>query len=84
MQKFQYYTPMRKSELSKLLLAGGGITIDAERFYFGELKALARAAANGNAILVISNPTGYSCDELALLSREGKGHVRFSNIQFED
>lgn len=75
---------MKKSELSNILNAGGSISVDAEKFFYGELKALARAATKGNATLTIKNPIGYSCEELIVLCQESKGHICFPDIKVED
>lgn len=75
---------MNKSELKKIIEAGGAISVDAENFYYAELKALARAASKGNATLTVKNAGEYSCNELVVLCQESKGNICFPDIKIDD
>ena len=66
----------RIDELAMILGAGGGIEISGAPRHTGDLVALAKAAAAGNAQLHLRGMAARPVQVLALITKAGRGQVK--------
>ena len=64
-------------QLNAVLMAGGGLAVDAPTLTFNELHALAVSAHDGKAELVVKNVGGLSADQLQRLAAAAPGRISF-------
>jgi hypothetical protein len=60
-----------------IVLAGGGLVVDAPTLTFNELHALAVSAHDGKAQLVVKNVAGLSAEQLQRLAATAPGRISF-------
>ena len=58
-------------QLNAIVLAGGGLVVDAPTLTFNELHALAVSAQDGNSQLVVKNVAGLTAEQLRTLAADG-------------
>jgi hypothetical protein len=64
-------------QLNAIVLAGGGLVVDAPTLTFNELHGLAVSAQDGNAQLVVKNVTALSAEQLQRLAAAAPGRISF-------
>jgi alcohol dehydrogenase YqhD (iron-dependent ADH family) len=70
---------LMSSQIEAILAAGGGVTVDGSKFMATQLQAMAAAARQGGAQLVI-RPVGLlMSSQLETIAASGRGHVRFED-----
>jgi hypothetical protein len=69
--------PRPSHELLRIATAGGGLTIDAALWEFGDLIKIAEAAGKHGGRIHITNISMWDTDELVRLAEAGKGSVSF-------
>jgi hypothetical protein len=65
-------------QLKRIVLAGGGLSLDASAFTFGQIREIVEAAeAGGKGTVTLHNVAGLSAPQLAQLSTLAPGLVAF-------
>ena len=64
-------------QLNAIVLAGGGLVVDAPTLTFNQLRELAASAHDGNAELVVKNVGGLTADQLQTLAAAAPGRISF-------
>jgi hypothetical protein len=64
-------------QLNAIVLAGGGLVVDAPMLTFNELHALAVSAQDGKAQLVVKNVGGLTAEQLQTLASVAPGRISF-------
>lgn len=64
-------------QLSAIVLAGGGLVVDAPTLTFSELHALAVSAQDGKSQLVVQNVAGLTAEQLQTLAAAAPGRISF-------
>ncbi len=67
---------MKKSEIISLTEYGCGLTIDANKFAYSEVRTMARQTRNSGGSLTIRNADIFSFNEIKMICQEGKGFIR--------
>lgn len=71
---------MKKSEIIECLKVGGSLTVDAELFFFGELRNCAEAARTGGGIVTIIKSDWLGFKRIRTICKDGRGHVAFPDV----
>ncbi len=66
---------MKKSEIKSIILAGGGMNLNAEDY---SIEELANMLNSTKAFVVIDVPLSMTYQEILRLAKEGSGHVFFT------
>ncbi len=66
---------MRKSEIKNIILAGGGMSLNAEDY---SIEELANMLNSTKAFVVVDVPISMTYQEILRLAKEGSGHVFFT------
>ncbi len=66
---------MRKSEIKNIILAGGGMSLNAEDY---SIEELANMLNSTKAFVVVDVPVSMTYQEILRLAKEGSGHVFFT------
>ncbi len=66
---------MKKSEIKNIILAGGGMSINAEDYSIDELSNMLNST---KAFVVVNVPISLTFQEILRLAKEGSGHVFFT------
>ena len=66
---------MKKSEIKSIILAGGGMSLNAEDY---NIEELANMLNSTNALVVVDIPISMTYKEILRLAKEGNGHVFFT------
>lgn len=66
---------MRKSEIKNIILAGGGMSLNAEDY---SIEELANMLNSTKAFVVVDVPVSMTYREILRLAKEGSGHVFFT------
>ena len=66
---------MKKSEIKSIILAGGGMSINAKDY---SIEELANMLNSTKALVVVDVPVSYTYQEILRLAKEGSGHVFFT------
>ena len=66
---------MRKSEIKNIILAGGGMSLNAEDY---SIEELANMLNSTKAFVVVDIPVSMTYKEILRLAKEGSGHVFFT------
>ena len=66
---------MRKSEIKNIVLAGGGMNLNAEDY---SIEELANMLNSTKAFVVVDVPVSMTYKEILRLAKEGSGHVFFT------
>ncbi len=66
---------MRKSEIKNIVLAGGGMSLNAEDY---SIEELAKMLNSTKAFVVVDVPVSMTYQEILRLAKEGSGHVFFT------
>ena len=66
---------MRKSEIKNIVLAGGGMSLNAEDY---SIEELANMLNSTKAFVVVDVPVSMTYKEILRLAKEGSGHVFFT------
>ena len=64
-------------QLNGILLAGGGLVVDAPTLTFNELHVLAGSAQDGNSQLLVKNVAGLTAEQLRTLAAAAPGRISF-------
>ncbi len=75
---------MKKAEIIECLKAGGSMSVDAEKFFFGELRNCAEAARDGGGVLTLTNSEWLGYERIRTLCRDGRGHISFPEVKTDD
>lgn len=69
---------MKKSEIISLTKYGCGLTIDASKFTYAELRQMARSTRKSGGILVIHHADEFfSAEEILVIAQEGGKYLTF-------
>ena len=71
---------MKKSEIKNIILAGGGMSLNAEDYSIEELANLLNST---KAFVVVDVPISLTYREILRLAKEGSGHVFFTGDRIE-
>lgn len=66
---------MKKSEIKSIILAGGGMTVNAKDYGIEELANMLNST---KAFVVVDVPVSFTYQEILRLAKEGSGHVFFT------
>lgn len=66
---------MRKSEIKSIILAGGGMSLNAEDYSIEELSNMLNST---KALVVVDVHVSMTYNEILRLAKEGSGHVFFT------
>ncbi len=66
---------MKKSEIKNIILAGGGMSLNAEDY---SIEELANMLNSTKAFVVVDVPVSMTYQEILRLAKEGSGHVFFT------
>ena len=66
---------MKKSEIKSMILAGGGMSINAEDY---SIEELANMLNSTKAFVMVDVPVSFTYQEILRLAKEGSGHVFFT------
>ncbi len=66
---------MRKSEIKNIILAGGGMSLNAEDY---SIEELANMLNSTKAFVVVDVPVSMTYQEILRLAKEGSGHAFFT------
>lgn len=66
---------MKKSEIKSVILAGGGMTLNARDY---SIEELANILNSTKAFIVVDVPVSLTFQEILRLAKEGSGHVFFT------
>lgn len=72
---------MKKSEIISLTEYGCGLTIDANKFAYSEVRTMARQTRNSGGSLTIRNADIFSLSEIKMICEEGRGHITFADLR---
>ncbi|RXE72591.1 hypothetical protein ED551_12955 [Muribaculaceae bacterium Isolate-013 (NCI)] len=75
---------MKKSEIISLTEYGCGLTIDANRFAYSEVRTMARQTRNSGGSLTIRNAYIFSLSEIKMICEEGRGHITFADLKLDN
>lgn len=75
---------MKKSEITSLTEYGCGLTIDANRFAYSEVRTMARQTRNSGGSLTIRNAYIFSLSEIKMICEEGRGHITFADLKLDN
>jgi hypothetical protein len=64
-------------QLNAVMLAGGGLVVEAPALTFNELHALAVSAQDGNSQLVVKHVAGLTAEQLQTLAAAAPGRISF-------
>lgn len=79
--KFQNQIAMKKSEIISLTEYGCGLTIDANKFTYSEVRSMARQIKNSGGSLTIRNTDVFSFNEIKMICEEGRGHITLVDVR---
>ena len=71
---------MKKSEIKSIILAGGGVSLNAKDYGIEELANILNST---KALVVVDVPISYTYQEILRLAKEGSGHVFFTGDRME-
>ena len=72
--------PKEVWESESILRAGGSVEVDAGNHETGDLENLARAATEGEGMLIVNNADVKETWELESIARAGRGRVIFRGL----
>ncbi len=72
---------MKKSEIISLTEYGCGLTIDANKFAYSEVRTMARQTRNSGGSLTIRNADIFSFNEIKMICQEGRGHITLADVR---
>lgn len=72
---------MKKTEIKKIIEAGGGMSINAERYSLDELATILNTT---KALVVVDVPQSMTYNEILRLAKEGSGHVFFTGERMHE
>ena len=75
---------MKKSEIISLTEYGCGLTIDANRFAYSDVRTMARQTRNSGGSLTIRNAYIFSLSEIKMICEEGRGHITFADLKLDN
>lgn len=75
---------MKKSEIIECLKAGGSMSVNAENYFFGELRNCAEAAREGGGTLTVTHSEWLSYERIKILCKDGRGHISFPEVKTDD
>lgn len=75
---------MKKSEIISLTEYGCGLTIDANKFAYSEVRTMARQTRNSGGSLTIRNAYIFSLSEIKMICEEGRGHITFADLKLDN
>jgi hypothetical protein len=64
-------------QLNAIVLAGGGLVVDAPTLTFNALHTLAVSAEDGKSQLVVKNVAGLTAEQLQTLAAAAPGRISF-------
>jgi len=63
---------------------GCGLTIDANKFAYSEVRTMARQTRNSGGSLTIRNAYIFSLSEIKMICEEGRGHITFADLKLDN